>query len=188
MLAVDRGRALPVADRQRYVVERHRRNDPIVARYRFLTTWVLEAPRDEIFQALHDVERWPSWWRGVETALELEPGRAGADGEGSRFSLTWKSRLPYRLEFRMRVTSVERPLSMEGVAEGELAGIGRWRLFEEGDQTAVLYEWDVQTTGRWINLLAPLMRPIFAWNHDVVMRQGGEGLARLLKARLVTRA
>ena len=32
---------------------------------------------------------------------------------------------------------------------------------------------------------APLLRPVFAWNHDIVMRQGGEGLARLLGARLV---
>ena len=156
-----------------------------MAQYRFLTTWVVEAPRERVFEALHDVERWPSWWRGVERATELEPGREGADGEGSFFSLIWKSRLPYRLEFKMRVTRVERPREMEGKADGELAGVGRWRLFEEGGQTAVLYEWDVSTTGRWMNLLAPLMRPVFAWNHDVVMRQGGEGLARLLDARLL---
>ena len=36
-----------------------------------------------------------------------------------------------------------------------------------------------------MNLLAPLARPIFEWNHDVVMRRGAEGLARLLGARLV---
>jgi hypothetical protein len=36
-----------------------------------------------------------------------------------------------------------------------------------------------------MNLLAPLARPVFAWNHDVVMRWGGEGLARLLGTRLV---
>jgi hypothetical protein len=36
-----------------------------------------------------------------------------------------------------------------------------------------------------MNLLAPLARPIFEWNHDVIMRQGGEGLARLLDVRLV---
>lgn len=40
------------------------------------------------------------------------------------------------------------------------------------------YEWVVRTTERWMNLLAPLARPAFAWNHNVVMRQGGEGLAR----------
>ena len=31
-----------------------------------------------------------------------------------------------------------------------------------------------------MNVLSPAARPLFAWNHDVVMRQGGEGLAQLL--------
>ena len=28
-----------------------------------------------------------------------------------------------------------------------------------------------------MNLLAPVAAPVFAWNHDWVMRNGGEGLA-----------
>jgi hypothetical protein len=31
-----------------------------------------------------------------------------------------------------------------------------------------------------MNLLAPVARPIFKWNHDVVMGWGAEGLARKL--------
>jgi len=33
--------------------------------------------------------------------------------------------------------------------------------------------------------LAPLARPIFEWNHNGVMRAGGEGLARHLGVRLL---
>jgi hypothetical protein len=36
-----------------------------------------------------------------------------------------------------------------------------------------------------MNLLAPIARPLFKWNHDVVMHWGGEGLARRLGVRLV---
>jgi hypothetical protein len=36
-----------------------------------------------------------------------------------------------------------------------------------------------------MNRLAPLARPVFGWNHDVVMRWGGEGLARRLGGRLL---
>ena len=36
-----------------------------------------------------------------------------------------------------------------------------------------------------MNLLAPIARPVFAWNHDWVMKRGGEGLSRLLGAPLV---
>jgi hypothetical protein len=58
-------------------------------------------------------------------------------------------------------------------------------VFEEDGVTAVVYDWNVRTTAPWMNLLAPIARPFFRWNHDVVMGWGGEGLARLLGARRV---
>ena len=62
---------------------------------------------------------------------------------------------------------------------------GRWRLFEHGGVTAVVYEWNVRTTSWWMNLLAPVAKPVFKGNHDYVMRNGGEGIAKLLGARLI---
>ena len=154
-----------------------------MASYRFLTTWVIGAPRERVFEAIHDAERWPSWWKGVESVVELEPG--DDEGVGSLGRYVWKSRLPYRLEFEVRTTAVDRPRTMEGVATGELAGSGRWRLSERDGATEVVYEWDVATTSRSMNALGPLARPLFTWNHDVVMRQGAEGLSRLLGAPLL---
>jgi hypothetical protein len=90
--------------------------------------------------------------------------------------------LPVR--FRVLTTRVELPLLIEGTADGELAGFGRWRFFG-GRETAVTYEWHVRTTKRWMNVLSPSARPAFAANHDWVMRRGGEGLARLLGASLL---
>ena len=49
---------------------------------------------------------------------------------------------------------------------------------EKGGQTVVTYDWLVETTSRWMNLVAPVARPVFRWNHDAVMRSGGRGLAR----------
>jgi uncharacterized protein YndB with AHSA1/START domain len=155
-----------------------------MAAYRFLTSWVLESPIERVWDALYDSESWPEWWRGVQAVRVLEPGDQDRVGELSRY--TWRSRLPYSLEFDVRTTRVERPYLVEGTASGELAGEGRWRLFEgAGGSTAVLYEWNVETTRRWMNVLGPLPRPAFRWNHDLVMRQGGEGLARRLSARLL---
>ena len=153
-----------------------------MAHYRFLTTWVLEAPIDDVWDLLYESERWPEWWRGVERVRILEPGDATRVGELARY--TWRSRLPYELEFDVLTTRVERPHLVEGTATGALAGLGRWRLFE-GRGTAVTYEWNVETTERWMNALGPVARPAFRWNHDYVMRAGGVGLARRLGVPLL---
>lgn len=98
---------------------------------------------------------------------------------------TWRSKLPYDLTFDVRTTRVERPFLLEGEASGELAGTGRWRFYEEAGTTAVVYEWNVRTTKAWMNLFGPLAKPIFAWNHDWVMGNGGAGLAQRLGCRLL---
>jgi uncharacterized protein YndB with AHSA1/START domain len=156
-----------------------------VAEYSFLTTWLLESPRRPVWDAIHAQERWPEWWRGVEAVEVLRPGEDGGPGEVAR--QVWKSLLPYRVEFEVTTTRVEEPRLLEARAVGELEGTGRWRLFEEDGATAVLYEWNVQTTKPWMNRLAPLARPAFEWNHDWVMARGGEGIARLLGCRLLVR-
>jgi hypothetical protein len=151
--------------------------------YRFLSTWLVEAPRERAWAELQDAVSWPEWWRGVARVDQLDPG--DENRLGSRYTIEWRSRLPYPLEFEFKVDEVDRPTTMAGTARGELEGTGRWRLFEDAGVTAVLYEWNVTTTKAWMNALAPVARPVFAWNHDVVMRWGGEGLARRLGARLL---
>jgi hypothetical protein len=119
----------------------------------------------------------------VVTVDELDAG--DANREGSRHAIAWRSRLPYPVRFEFTTERVRRPCLMEGRAAGELSGTGRWRLFEQDGVTAVLYEWNVETTRAWMNLMAPVARPLFAWNHDVVMRWGGQGLARQLGVPLL---
>ena len=51
--------------------------------------------------------------------------------------------------------------------------------------TTVRYDWKVETTKRWMNLIAPIARPLFSWNHDVVMGWGGEGLAKRLDVQQI---
>jgi uncharacterized protein YndB with AHSA1/START domain len=151
--------------------------------YRFLTTWLLESPREPVWEAIYDQRSWPSWWRGVEDVVELVPG--DEIGVGSHSRLTWRSRLPYDLVFEARTTTVQRPRLIEADAFGELEGSGRWRLFEQDGVTAALYEWNVHTTKRWMNLMAPALRPVFEWNHNWVMRNGAGGIAELLGVRLL---
>ena len=151
--------------------------------YLFLSSWLVDAPREDAWEAIWDSSTWPQWWRGVVQAEETDPGTAC--GIGRRGSYAWRSRIPYPVRFEVVSTVVEPPRFLEGEAHGELEGVGRWRLFEDAGVTAVLYEWNVRTTKRWMNALAPMAGPAFRWNHDQVMRWGGEGLARHLGCRLL---
>ena len=154
-----------------------------MAEYRFLTTWLLESPREPVWEAIFDQKSWPSWWRGVEDVVELDPG--DENGVGSHSRLTWRSRLPYDLVFEARTHTVEKPRLIVADAFGELTGEGRWRLFEQDGVTAVTYEWNVATSKRWMNVLAPALGPVFEWNHNWVMANGGTGIAALLGCRLL---
>jgi hypothetical protein len=156
-----------------------------VARYEFLTTWMLRAPRVAVWDVLQEAAGWPEWWRGVESVRELD----GGDGArvGSRYRVRWRSMVPYSVEFDFEVERVELPTLMSGHATGDLEGTGIWRLYEQDGITAVTYEWRVRTTKPWMNAVAPLARPVFEWNHDWVMARGGEGLARRLGVELVAK-
>jgi hypothetical protein len=134
------------------------------ARYSFLTTWLLQSPREPVWDVIYDEAAWPEWWRGVEVAEEVRPGNP--DGVGTISRMVWRSLLPYRVEFEVTATKVERFSLMEGQATGDLEGT-------------------VITTKAWMNRMAPLLRPVFEWNHDWVMRRGGEGIAARLGVPLL---
>ncbi|MBI5450710.1 MAG: SRPBCC family protein [Gammaproteobacteria bacterium] len=150
-----------------------------MAEFCFVTLWRIEAPLAQVCEAISQCARWPEWWPGVEKVEEIEPG--AADGIGSLRRFTWKGRLLYRLTFDIRITRVVPLQLLEGRASGEVEGIGCWYFSCEGAVTIVRYEWQVRTTRGWMNVLAPLARPLFKWNHDQVMRQGAAGLTRLLQ-------
>ncbi len=151
--------------------------------YRFLTTWMLETSVEPVWEAIKESERWPEWWRGVERAEKLREG--DEDGLGTVMDYTWRSVIPYPVRFTGEVVRIERCHLIHARAWGELEGSGTWRLYTNAAGTAVTYDWNVRTTRAWMNAVAPVARPVFAWNHNAIMRRGGEGLARLLRVRLV---
>lgn len=154
-----------------------------MADYEFVTIWRFKSPLAPVWEMIYHSERWPAWWKGVEEVSLVKEG--GLDNVGSIYRYTWKSKLPYRLKFDMQLTHVEPMKIIEGNALGELSGTGRWQLSTEGEVTTARYDWRVKTTKRWMNLLTPIARPFFKWNHDVVMRWGAQGLAKALGVSLL---
>jgi hypothetical protein len=151
--------------------------------YEFVTIWHVKAPIEKVWNEIYHSTDWPTWWRGVENVLETRKG--DESGVGSIHRYTWKSKLPYRLRFDMQTIRIEPPQLLEGIAVGELQGRGLWQLSTEGSETIVRYDWTVVTTKRWMNLLAPIARPLFEWNHNVVMNWGAKGLEKRLGASVV---
>jgi hypothetical protein len=48
----------------------------------------------------------------------------------------------------------------------------------------VQYLWEVKMRKRWMEILAPLLAPLFRLNHDWLMQEGAVGLARRLHVAL----
>ena len=143
-------------------------------RYAFVTEWQIPAPAERVWNELMAPERWPEWWRGVVRVETLDAGRP--DGCGAIRRYTWRSRLPYRLTFIMETIRIEPLRLIEGRASGELDGRGCWQLSAAGASTHVRYDWEVGVTKSWMKRLDPIARPLFGWNHDVVMEWGRVGL------------
>ena len=153
-----------------------------MAEFRFITEWRIDAPLAEVCDAISQCLDWPAWWKGVKKVEKLESG--DARGIGSVYRFTWRGRIPYRFTFDMCVTGFVPLTLLEGQATGEVIGTGRWDFSREDDVTMVRYRWHIRTNRLWMNLIAPIASPVFRWNHHQVMRQGAEGMARLLNARL----
>lgn len=148
--------------------------------YESVTRWSFAAPIERVFREIDEVQQWPSWWPGVVAVELLAPGSPSPERLGYTVRTTWKSRLPYRVRIVTSTVSYEAPHLIEVHSSGDLNGAGRWRLCPAGGGTLVTFEWSVTPTARWLNALTPIARPLFAWNHAVLMRWGGEALGRRL--------
>lgn len=151
-----------------------------MADYHLLTIWRIEAPLAKVYAAVESSLLWPEWWRSVKEVKEIADGRA--DGIGSVRRYAWQGKLPYRVVFDVRATRIEEQVSIEGTATGDLEGIGRWSFSRQGRTSIVEHDWQVRSNRWWMNLVAPLARSIFIFNHRQIMEQGGKSLARLLDA------
>lgn len=152
--------------------------------YRLLTIWRIKAPLTKVYAAIENSLSWPEWWPGAQNVEQTAAGNA--NGIDNVREYAWQGDFPYLVKFSMRATRIDRLVAIEGAAEGDLEGTGRWNFSHKGAVSIVRYEWHVHSTLAWMNLIAPIVRSVFTHNHMQVMAQGGEGLARLLGSPLLS--
>ena len=141
-----------------------------VTQFELVSHWRIAAPLDRVWPEIVDVDLWPSWWRAVRKVERLRDG--DADRIGALRRLTWATALPYTITFNVESTRIEPMQLIEGRATGELNGIGTWTLVPHGNGTVVRYDWRVDLGKPWMRAFAPILRPAFAWNHNVLMGWG----------------
>jgi uncharacterized membrane protein len=152
-------------------------------RYAFVTKWKIAAPLEEVWDAIYDSENWPGWWKSVLTVKEIEKGDNCGIGSVRVYKL--RSPLYYTLSFSLLLTKREDHKILEGLASGDLEGTGAWYFSQSDGVTHVECHWHVRTTIKWMNALGFLLKPLFEFNHKLVMKQGASDLAKLLNARLI---
>ncbi len=87
-----------------------------------------------------------------------------------------KGWLPYRIRWTGELVAADMPRSWSIRATGDLTGLGVWTLTETDGWTEAMYDWRVSADRPLFRLLAPVMAPVFAWNHRWAMARGEEGL------------
>lgn len=144
--------------------------------FEYHSRWLIAAPIDAVWAALTDVEAWPQWWPHVRRVETLR--RGDATGLGAIRRIDWGSRLPYGFTLDVECTEVQRERLLRGRSRGHLEGEGVWTLApHDAGGTEVCYSWTLDVNRLWMKLTAPLMAPVFRWNHEGVMRGGERGLA-----------
>ncbi len=146
--------------------------------YHFVSKWTFKAPLPAVWDAIFDSDQWPEWWKYVEKVTTVEKGDAQEIGTVKIFE--WSTKFFYTIHFHSRLIENEYGKRLKGEAWGELEGTGLWTFEEHDGLTTATYHWDVSTTKPWMNFMAPILKPLFKFNHDIVMKDGEVGLRKRL--------
>jgi hypothetical protein len=152
--------------------------------YVFRSIWHVRARRRDLMSVLDDLESYPAWWPEIREVRPL-----GA----RRFEVVARSFLPYELRF---VTDADEPRAglggpkaVAGIIEvrlsGDMEGTMRWTVEESDDGCRLVYDQEVSTNKRLLNVMAPVARPGFKANHALMMRHGEAGLRTFMAGYLL---
>ena len=136
--------------------------------YVFQSIWHVPALQADVITVLNDLESYPAWWPEIREVRPLG---------GARFEVVARSFLPYELRF---VSEADAPPPAPGVIDarlsGDMEGTVRWTVTELESGCRLVYDQEVRTHKRLLNVMAPVARPGFRANHAVMMRHGEAGL------------
>jgi len=154
--------------------------------FRFDEHWSIPNAKPEaVWNVLARGELLPLWWRGVYLEAEkLDPGEEPR--VGARVRAKARGFLPYRLRFIIEATELTPGKLVAVKTSGDFDGAWRAELFPEGGGTRVDLTWIVKVERPILRLLAPVLRPAFAWNHRWTTQRGETGLRAYLASNQIS--
>lgn len=150
----------------------------MATQYHFLSEYTLTSDREAIWAALTAVATWPEWWRALKR-IDVVKEATSDDGVGAVYRNHVRAPTGYGFVYSTEIADVDRPSRIDVISSGDIVGRGRFLLSDSASGgTDVSFAWLVETPKWWMNLVAPLARPAFTWNHDKLMTDFGHGLAK----------
>lgn len=149
----------------------------------FDESWSIpDASPHEVWDVLARGELLPQWWRGVYLEAErLDPG--DEPRVGARIRARARGFLPYRLNFIIEAVELVPDRLVVVKTTGDFDGRWRAELSPLANGTRADLTWEVTVERPILRLLAPLLRPAFAWNHRWTTPRGEAGLKAFLAQR-----
>lgn len=151
--------------------------------FRFEERWDIPgASVDEVYDVLSHAELLPLWWKGVYLEAERLTG-SGEPKVGDRIRARVRGFLPYKIELVVEAVELTPGRRIVTKTFGDLDGRWSATLSPRDSGAHVDLVWEVTVLQPFMILLAPLLRPVFAWNHRWTTPRGEKGLREFLAAR-----
>ena len=150
--------------------------------FRFEERWELPGAKvGQVYDVLSRGELLPQWWKGVYLEAEkLTPGDEPKVGD--RVQARARGFLPYELNFIVEAVELEPERRVVVKTIGDFDGLWSATLTQTEAGVSVDLVWEVTVLRPILRLLAPLLRPAFAWNHRWTTPRGEKGLREYLAA------
>jgi len=152
--------------------------------FRFEESWEIPgASVEQVYDVLAHGELLPLWWKGVYLDAEkLSPNVEPKVGD--RIRVRARGFLPYHLNFVVEAAELELGRRVVVKTIGDFDGLWSATLTQHEGGVHVDLVWEVTVLRPILRLLAPLLRPAFAWNHRWTTPRGEKGLREyLVRAR-----
>jgi hypothetical protein len=150
--------------------------------FRFEESWSIpDATPEEVWEVLARGELLPQWWKGVY--LEAQSLDGSEPHVGGRVRARARGFLPYHLNFTLEATELVPGRLVAVKTSGDFDGRWRAELSPRDGGTHADLTWEVRVERPILRLLAPLLRPAFAWNHRWTTPRGERGLKEFLAVR-----